>query len=536
MRTPGIYIAETNAFPPSVVPVETSVPAFVGYTEKAAFNGKTLKNLPFKVTSMAAFEMAFGGPWVPHFTLAGPGAQPPVPGTGPQRAWPVMLSGGALRVVRSDPQNRQYLLYHAMRMFFENGGGSCWIVSVGNYEDDVIALGDAQSGLKGGIEALKDQPEPTLLLIPDAVRLEQDDCISLQQAMLHHCGHDMKSRFAILDIHDGDQAPQPDDPVAAFRNSLGEANLGFGAAYYPWLNTVVVQDGDITYRNFIDDSSPAARAVSVDALLAALAPATGGANSAAWLGMQVDDLNSANAKTTVENFLKADVPKQLTDKQKAAIAQVNQYLVQAASNFTPLRKEAIRQLNVLPPSGAIAGLYTVVDNSRGVWKAPANVRVNGALSPTVPISDQLQQDLNVTPMGKSVNAIRSFAGQGVLLWGARTLSGNSMDWRYINVRRTMIFLEQSLSRAIKHMVFEPNVSRTWVTIKAMIENFLTTVWRQGGLAGTVPQHAFSVHVGLGETMTADDMMEGILRVTVLVAITRPAEFIAITFEQQMPKS
>lgn len=535
MKTPGIYIAEKNAFPPSVVPVETSVPAFVGYTEKAEFKGKTLKNIPFKVASITEFQMAFGGPSVPHFALVGPGVQPPVPGTGPERAWPVMLGAGAFRVARSDPQNRQYLLYHAMRMFFENGGGPCWIVSVGNYEDDVIALGDAQSGLKGGIEALKDQPEPTMLVIPDAVRLEQDDCITLQQAMLQHCGHDMKSRFAILDIHDGDQAPQPHDPVAAFRNSLGEANLDFGAAYYPWLNTVVVQDGDITYRNFIDGSSQAAREASVDALLAALAPAPGGAN-AAWLGMQVDDLNSANAKTTVENFLKADVPKELTDNQKAAIAQVNQLLVQAVSSFTPLRKEAIRQLNVLPPSGAIAGLYTLIDNSRGVWKAPANVSVNGALSPTVPISDRLQQDLNVTPMGKSVNAIRSFVGQGVLLWGARTLDGNSLDWRYINVRRTMIFLEQSCSLAVRRMVFEPNVSSTWVTIKAMIENFLTMVWRQGALAGGVPQHAFSVRVGLGDTMTAADISEGNLRVTVLVAITRPAEFIEITFQQQQQKS
>ena len=530
MKTPGIYIAEKSAFPPSVVPVETAVPAFVGYTEKAEFNGKTLKNTPFKLTSMIEFEMVFGRPSVPHFTLVGPGAQPPPPGTGLERAWPVKLSTGDFRVVRSDPQNRQYLLWHAMRMFFENGGGPCWIVSVGNYED-VIAPGDAQSGLMGGIEALKDAPEPSLLVIPDAVRLAHLDCIAVQQAMLRHCGHDMKSRFAILDIHDGDQARQPDDPVAKFRNSLGDANLGFGAAYYPWLNTVVVQEGDITYRNFIDYSSQAAREASVNALLAALAPAAGGAD-AAWLGMLVDDLTIANAKTTVENFLKADVPKELTDNQKAAIAQVNQLLVQTVSNFKPLLNEAIRQLNVLPPSGAIAGLYTNIDNSRGVWKAPANVSVNGAVSPTVPISSQLQQDLNVTPMGKSINAIRSFVGQGVLVWGARTLDGNSAEWRYINVRRTMIFLEQSCSLAIKCMVFEPNDSSTWVTIQAMIENFLTTVWRQGGLAGGVPRDAFGVRVGLGDTMTAADISEGILRVTVLVAITRPAAFIAFTLPQQ----
>ena len=85
-------------------------------------------------------------------------------------------------------------------------------------------------------------------------------------------------------------------------------------------------------------------------------------------------------------------------------------------------------------------------------------------------------------------------------------------------------------------MFENNVSTTWVTIKSMIRNFLTGIWKRGGLAGAVPDDAFAVFCGLGETMTPDDILEGILRVTVLVAVTRPAEFIEITFQQQMQKS
>jgi hypothetical protein len=127
-------------------------------------------------------------------------------------------------------------------------------------------------------------------------------------------------------------------------------------------------------------------------------------------------------------------------------------------------------------------------------------------------------------------------GEGTLVWGARTLDGNSLDWRYINVRRTMIMIEESIKLAAKAYVFEPNVANTWVTIRAMIENFLTGVWKQGGLAGAVPADAFSVHVGLGDTMTPEDVLEGILRITVMVALTRPAEFIEITFRQQMQKS
>ena len=125
---------------------------------------------------------------------------------------------------------------------------------------------------------------------------------------------------------------------------------------------------------------------------------------------------------------------------------------------------------------------------------------------------------------------------GTLVWGARTLDGNSLDWRYINVRRTMIMIEESIRLAAKAYVFEPNTAQTWVTIRSMIENFLTSVWKAGGLAGAVPTDAFSVHVGLGETMTPVDILEGKLLITVLVAVTRPAEFIEITFQQQMQKS
>jgi phage tail sheath protein FI len=178
----------------------------------------------------------------------------------------------------------------------------------------------------------------------------------------------------------------------------------------------------------------------------------------------------------------------------------------------------------------------MVDNSRGVWKAPANVSLNRVISPAVNISGDEQQELNVSADGKSVNAIRTFIGEGVLIWGARTLDGNSLDWRYINIRRTVIMLEESLKLALKAYVFEPNDSGTWVTIKSMIVNFLTGIWKQGGLAGATPDDAFSVSIGLGNSMTPEDVLNGILRVTVLVAVSRPAEFIEITFQQQMQKS
>jgi len=145
--------------------------------------------------------------------------------------------------------------------------------------------------------------------------------------------------------------------------------------------------------------------------------------------------------------------------------------------------------------------------------------------------------MNIDPItGKSVNAIRSFVGNGVLIWGARTLDGNSQDWRYVNVRRTIIMLEQSIKSAARSYVFLPNVSATWINLKSSIENFLTGIWKQGGLAGSKPEEAFSVLVGLGSTMTAQDILDGYLNVVVLVAVIRPAEFIEISFRQQLQHS
>ena len=116
------------------------------------------------------------------------------------------------------------------------------------------------------------------------------------------------------------------------------------------------------------------------------------------------------------------------------------------------------------------------------------------------------------------------------------MDGNSQDWRYVNIRRTMIFLQESIKNASRVYVFEPNEANTWLNIKSMISSFLCSVWKRGGLAGSTPEDAYEVHVGLGDTMTGDDILNGIMRITVLVAIIRPAEFIEITFQQQMQKS
>ena len=184
----------------------------------------------------------------------------------------------------------------------------------------------------------------------------------------------------------------------------------------------------------------------------------------------------------------------------------------------------------------LSGWTLFVDADRGVWKAPANVSLADVSGVAVKLNDQVQEDLNVTTTGKSVNAIRAFTGKGCLVWGARTLAGNDNEWRYVPVRRFFNMAEESIKKATEPFVFEPNDRGTWVRVRAMIENFLTVQWRQGALAGGVPAQAFFVKVGLGETMTAQDILEGRMIIEVGLAVVRPAEFIVLRFAHKMQTS
>jgi len=192
---------------------------------------------------------------------------------------------------------------------------------------------------------------------------------------------------------------------------------------------------------------------------------------------------------------------------------------------------------VLPPSPAVAGVYATVDRDRGVWKAPANVSLAAVIGPVTKITDKDQENLNVDPTGgKSINAIRAFTGKGTLVWGARTLAGNDNEWRYVSVRRLFNMIEESTKKATAFAVFEPNDAATWLKVKAMIESYLFGLWEQGALAGPTPEAAYFVNVGLGKTMTAQDILEGRMIVEIGVAAVRPAEFIILRFTHKMQEA
>jgi Bacteriophage tail sheath protein len=190
----------------------------------------------------------------------------------------------------------------------------------------------------------------------------------------------------------------------------------------------------------------------------------------------------------------------------------------------PLRGGAIR---AFPAAGAVAGVYSRIDERRGVWKAPAGVEATivGAVGLAAPLTDGSIGTLNAL----GVNCLRTQPGQQPVAWGARTMGGAD-DWKYVNVRRLALYIEESISRGIKWAVFEPNDEPMWARVRRSVENFLHDLFLQGALRGDRPSKAFFVKCG-ADTMSQDDITRGVMNVVVGFAAVRPAEFVIITLRQ-----
>ncbi len=517
---PGVYIHESSTSGKSVAPVATAVPAFIGYTPQAFYSGKSYTNTPVKITSFEEFNA--------YFCLPDPPAPaPPAKQYHPQyylikeKSKPekglFQLINGEYYSILPDASTIYYM-YNSIRLFYLNGGGDAYIVSVGSYGApsgkptgqgaQVVNPNVQLKDLQTGIAALKNEQEPTMYICPDATLLAPADNGTLMQNMLAQAS-EMQTAICILDIiggNDPDPILWPDD-IQNFRNSTGATGLDYGTAYYPFVGTTVMQANEIDYTNLFGGN--------VKSLEPILNPTSAPNQAVAKILSQIENPGST--------------PK--------SVAQNNDALLEASKTYTAIIHNILADVNLLPPSGGMAGVITVNDNQHGVWHSPANVSIAGVSSLPIGLSDTQQADLNVDAVsGKSVNAIRSFDGMGILVWGARTLDGNSQDWRYLSVRRTITFIEQSCKLAARAYVFEPNTQETWESVKTVISSFLTSIWKQGGLQGSSAADAFSVECGLGTTMTGEDILNGYMRVTVKLAVVHPAEFIVIAFVQQQATS
>ncbi|MEL7145855.1 MAG: phage tail sheath C-terminal domain-containing protein [Bacteroidota bacterium] len=229
----------------------------------------------------------------------------------------------------------------------------------------------------------------------------------------------------------------------------------------------------------------------------------------------------------------------LYSKAKFKRTQYEIQLFTSDSDYVEIKEKITQYMQALPSQGAVAGIYCKNDRDRGVWKSPANMVLQGGEYPLVAVSNREQDGMNVDPnTGKSINVLRKFTGRGTLVWGGRTLAGNDNEWRYISVRRFFSFVEESVSKSLKSLVFEPNNANTWIKIKAMVTSFLVKQWEAGALSGGTIKEAFFVEVGeytsTGDPLTpANDINAGIVNVQIGMAVNRPAEFIILKLSHEV---
>ena len=488
LTTPGVFVEEIASFPPSVAPVATAVPAFIGLTEKATeANGDSLSNVPRRITSLLEYERLYGKTAPEEISV--------------EVTKRVSSSGALLGVdvafATNPPAVPTDLMFYLLQHYFANGGGPCYIMSVGAESDT-----RAQTNFTEAIATLNSVDEVTLLVFSDAVSLTPEQHGNVVVAALRACAA-TQDRMAVADVPGALGAP-PDlaQPGIDFRDNVGansEDLLKYGCAYFPYLRTSlprITSNGSVTI-------AAASQLVTVSD----------------------DGKASGAALFNTEPTLDADEI-QGTDTTSGDKAVLNAVLSFLSSDYV-----------TLPPAGAVVGAIARQDRLKGVHYAPANIGLFNTLGPAIPITNDVNGRLNVDPTGgKSINVIRSFVGKGTLIWGGRTLAGNSNDNRYLNVRRFLNFAEESIEKAIGAFVFAPNDANTWTRVRSMIESFLTNQWRAGALVGPKSEAAFQVQVGLNKTMTFDDIFNGLMIVRVGLAISRPAEFIVLQFEQMQQQA
>ncbi|MBD2511485.1 phage tail sheath family protein [Nostoc sp. LEGE 12447] len=235
-------------------------------------------------------------------------------------------------------------------------------------------------------------------------------------------------------------------------------------------------------------------------------------------------------------FLIVDAPKnwRTKDDAKNNIDNVGTRSNHAAVFFPRLKQPNPllgEQIEDFAPCGAVAGIFARTDAQRGIWKAPAGLETNlvGVPQLSVPLTDPENGELN--PLG--INCLRAFPGVGRIVWGARTLQGDdrfASEWKYIPVRRTALYIEESLYRGTQWVVFEPNDEPLWAQIRLNIGAFMNNLFRQGAFQGRTPQEAYFVKCS-SETTTQNDINLGIVNIVVGFAPLKPAEFVIIKIQQ-----
>ncbi len=606
-KTPGVYVTEFPAFPPSIIGMPTAVPIFIGYTETAVdpASGKQMYLQAVQLSSLSDYNSYFGDGFdakgvveVGDDTDYDFQANVKVASTEDAKKLVdksnFFYIGTALAPAEApadaadaDAQDKvkvktvaQFNLYSAMQMFFKNGGGNCYVVSVSNYwgKQSVLPTPEADpttinaKELQKGLDVSAVTRGPTMLLVPDACQFPlvkgKDGApdtypgySDVVVAMLRQ-SQQLQDRVAILDMPgaldaDNWSATGMAAQAKIFYDAISPAAdaFSYGAAYGPALQSTLLTAADIQYTNLTGaeksiewmnslltsqaialypgakDDELSEKFKDIAAHIAAAFPVDKAKTKSYGATADIAGLLLAEPNSLVSLTIEAST-KKYTATPESRLA-LDQYLENAVPLMSNIEQILANQLNVVPPSGPLAGIWTLNDNNRGVWNAPANMTLNQVIAPKVDLTDAEQGDFNVPLNGNAIDILRSMVGRGTVVWGARTLDGNSLDYRFIQVRRTLNYIEQSIKQALQQFVFAPNSGGTWATVTSAISNFLTQLWQSGGLMGDKASEAFTVNCGVPTTMSGLDVLNGYMIVNVTVQLIHPAEFIELTFMQTM---
>ncbi len=496
--SPGVYMEEVSSGSKPIEAAGTAVAAFVGFAEKGPPNEPTL------VTNWTQFTQTFGG-FIPDSYLA-----------------------------------------HAVYGYFANGGGSSYVVRIGGSSDDGAGAPAAALPAAGEDGKLaftvrqlppgRPAPPPGNLTVEVATVADQpDDTFTL---VVKRNGTPVET-FEGVTIRRG-----PTNVATVVRQQSKlitiEEVAGKGLAV-PRKGTEVTlappaaKAIEVAAKDYVGDSADRTGFGGLEAIDEITMLAVPDLMAARKRGLLDDDgVRAVQLAMITHCELMADRVAILDAPPGLRAQQVKQWRADANydSKYAALYYPWIKVMDplsgapiMLPPSGHIAGIWARNDASRGVHKAPANEVIRGAISLELNLTKGEHDQLN--PDG--INCIRTFAGQGIRVWGARTLSSDP-EWRYLNVRRLFNYIEKSILSGTSWVVFEPNDHKLWDSVKRTITMFLRRVWRDGALFGQNPAQAFYVKCD-EENNPPENRDAGILTVEIGVAPVKPAEFVVFRVSQ-----
>jgi phage tail sheath protein FI len=502
--SPGVYVEELASASKPIEGVGTAVAAFVGFAEKGDFNA------PVLVTNWSQFRNTFGD----------------------------FMAGSYLA--------------HAVYGYFNNGGGSAYVVRIGGQGKSNAAVAALPSRASTSMDTVRIQAieagsggNETIVEVSNAPASDgdnndelfnltirrRDQTETFENRTMRRGGRGRYAETVVNDAATGSKLISIVDAAAGGtlaerRPQPGVYNLTGGAEATTEISPAEYQ-GDVVDRTGISglEAIDEITMVCVPDLMSAVAN-----------GMITDE-QMRSVQTAIighcelmgDRIAILDAPAKMKPQQiKEWRMDTARYDSKYAAFYYPWIKvndPATNQIIAVPPSGHIAGIYARNDATRGVHKAPANEVIRGAVDVEMQITKGEQDQLN--PDG--INCIRAFPGRGIRVWGARTLSSDP-SWRYVNVRRFFNFVEKSIEGGTHWVVFEPNDMDLWERISRNVTAFLMTQWRAGALFGATPEQAFYVKCD-SETNPPDTIDAGQVITEIGMAPVKPAEFVVFRIAQ-----